>query len=94
MEQVQPLKDFFSAIEKDGRISVTHIGIYAVLFRLYIERNCASPMELFSREVMPLAKISSITTFQKCIKELHEYGYLRYEQSFKRNRGSKVFFNT
>lgn len=94
MELVKPLKDFFSAIEKDGRISVTHIGIYAVLFRLYIERGCESPMELFSREVMPLAKISSITTFQKCIKELHEYGYLRYEQSFKRNKGSRVFFNS
>lgn len=94
VEIVKPLNDFFSAIEKDGRISITHIGIFAALLQYRIKNNFGDSMELFSRDIMCIAKISSITTFQKCIKELDEFGYLRYERSFKRNRGSRVFFGS
>lgn len=92
-EVAKPLNDFFSAIESDGRISITHIGIFAALLQYRIRNDYGNQMELFSRDIMRIAKISSITTFQKCIKELDEFGYLRYERSFKRNRGSRVYFH-
>jgi len=92
MEALKPLSDFFSAIENDYRISITHIGIYAALLQYWSEHHFENPIHVFSYEIMRIAKISASTTFHKAIRELSEYGYLKYEPSFKRNQGSKVYF--
>ena len=40
---------------------------------------------------MRVSKISAKATYHKCIKELNNYGYLRYEPSFNPIRGSLVY---
>lgn len=92
MEFLKPLSDFFSAIENDPRISITHIGIYAALLQYWSEHNYKNPVQVFSYEIMRIAKISASTTYHKTIKALNDYGYIRYQPSFKRNQGSKVYF--
>lgn len=92
MDELKPLSDFFQAIQDDGRISVTHIGIYAALLQYRIDNGFNNPIQVFSREIMRIAKISASMTYHKCIKQLNEYGYLRYIPSYKRNQGSKIFF--
>lgn len=92
-ETLKPLSDFFSAINKDGRISITHIGIYAALLQRWKEQEFAIPMMAFSSEIMALAKISSSATYYKCIRELNEFGYIRYEPSFNRNLGSNIYIS-
>ena len=61
MESLKPLSDFFSAIEKDYRISITHIGVYAALLKYSEDRGFASPIQVFSYEIMRIAKISAST---------------------------------
>ena len=92
MENIKPLSDFFSAIEKDFRISSTHIAIYAAALQFRALRGFVNPIEVFRAELSPIAKISSKYTYHKCLRELHEYGYLRYEPSFKKTRGSRIYF--
>lgn len=94
MDQFKPLSDFFNAIAGDPRISITHIGIYAALLQYWSEHHFENPVQVFSYEIMQIAKISASTTYHKSIRDLNSYGYIRYEPSFKRNRGSKVYFNT
>lgn len=89
-DTLKPLSDFFSAIENDQRISITHIGIYAALLKYWMDQDFASPLVVFKSEIMQIAKVSSPKTYYKCIKELSEYGYINYKPSFKRTRGSKV----
>ena len=91
MSKIKPLSDFFTAISKDYRISITHIGIYAALLQYWDEHDCESPIQVFSYEIMTLAKISGSATYHKCIKELNEYGYIKYLPSYKRNEGSKIY---
>jgi hypothetical protein len=79
MDQIKPLSDFFFAIAKDARISTTHIGIYAALLQYWQEHDCNNP------------KISAQRTYHRRVKDLNEYGYIRYEPSFKRNSPSKVY---
>lgn len=86
------LSDFFFAIENDPRISITHIGIYAALLQYWSEHHFENPVHVFSYDIMRIAKISASTTFHKAIRELSEYGYIKYEPSFKRTKGSKVYF--
>lgn len=92
MDTLQPLSDFFIAIEKDPRISITHIGIYAALLQYWKEQNYINPMRVFSYEIMRIAKISASATYHKSIRSLSDFGYIKYEPSFKRNQGSKVTF--
>jgi hypothetical protein len=91
MEVMKPLSDFFTAIEKDARISITHIGIYAALLQYWQQNNCANPLCAFSYEIMRIAKVSAQATYHKSIKDLHAFGYVRYEPSFKRNKRSCIF---
>ncbi len=88
MEILNPLSGFFSAIEKDYRIGITHIGIYAALLQYRQEQGFINPVTAFSYDIMRIAKISAPATYHKCVKELSEYGYIRYVPSFKRNQGS------
>ena len=91
METLAPLSDFFLAIENDGRINITHIGIYAALLQYWKEHQYANPLQVFSSDIMHKAKISAKSTYHKSIRDLSDYGYLKYIPSFKRNQGSKVF---
>lgn len=92
MEQLNILSDFFSAIQDDGRIGITHIGVYSALLQYWYGHHCENPMRVFSHEIMQIAKISSAATYCKCVKQLSDYGYIKYEPSFKKNRGSKIYF--
>lgn len=89
---LEPLTRFFKAIEQDGRISITHIGIYASLLQLQKRHGFANPIQVYSYEVMEIAKLSAATTYRKCIKELSAYGYIYYVPSFNRKQGSKIYF--
>jgi len=92
METLSPLSHFFTAIENDYRISITHIGIYAALLQFRVAKGFINPIQVFSFEIMHIAKISAPYTYHKCIRELSEYGYIRYEPSFKKNQGSRIYF--
>lgn len=92
MERLCCLSDFFEAIGTDARISITHIGIYAALLQYRIQKDFTNPIQAFSYEIMGIAKLSSAFTYHKCVRELSEYGYIRYEPSFNRTKGSKIYF--
>ena len=92
MELNNPLSAFFIAIEKDSRISTTHIAIYVALLQYRIDKGFINPIEVFSREITPIAKISCPYTYHKCMRELSNYGYLTYRPSFKKTQGSRIYF--
>jgi hypothetical protein len=91
MEELEPLSKFFAAIENDSRISITHIGIYAALLQYWQMQGFQFPIHAHSREIMQLAKISARSTYRKIMKDLNDYGYIKYKASFKRNHGSNIF---
>lgn len=92
MDELKSLSEFFFAIEGDCRISITHIGIYAALLQYWKEQDFINPMRAFSHDIMRIAKISAPTTYHKCIRDLSEFGYIRYVPSFRRNLGSRIYF--
>ena len=92
MKVLQPLCNFFEAIQDDVRISITHIGIYAALLHYRAMHNMQNPVYAFSHEIMALAKIASNFTYYKCIRELSEYGYINYVPSYKKTKASRIYF--
>ncbi|MXN90307.1 hypothetical protein GR160_03635 [Flavobacterium sp. Sd200] len=92
MKVLQPLCNFFKAVQSDGRISVNHIGGYAALLDYRARHSMQNPVRTFSHEIMALAKITSNFTYYKCIRELSEYGYINYTPSYKKTKASRIYF--
>jgi hypothetical protein len=82
---------FFAAIAGDPRINTTHVSLYMALLQYWKEQGFVCPMYVFSHDIMQTAKILSSATYHKSIKDLNEFGYIRYEPSYKRNQGSKIY---
>ena len=92
MELMKPLSDFFRAIATDYRISITHIGIYVALLQFRLDKGFINPIQVYRYQIMDIAKISSPKTYYKCMRELNEYGYIKYVSTRKRNQGSTIYF--
>ena len=92
MKEMNVLCAFFKAQQKDGRIGITHIALFAsLIYHWYIEGS-TNPLSAFSRDIMKTSKIKSHVTYFRCIKELSDYGYIIYKPSFKKTQASKIYF--
>jgi hypothetical protein len=91
MEGIKPFEVFFAAIQKDARISISHIGFFAALLQTWHLQEYQNPFSTKKEELMKVAKISSPTTYHKCLRDLHDFGYIRYEPSYKPKFRSKVY---
>ena len=94
MNYIKHLTAFFDRIIRDNDLNPTHISLYIGLFQHWNVNRFISPVSISRDEVMRISKIASKATYHKCMKELHEKGYIRYEPSFNPFKGSLVhFFN-
>lgn len=90
MEVFQPLSDFYKAIDDDARINSKQISLYFALLYKW-NSNHQNPLLVFRDELMKTAKINARQTYNKCMNELAEYGYITYNPSSNPFEGSKVF---
>jgi replication initiation and membrane attachment protein DnaB len=91
MERVKALSSFYAAIREDHRIGPTHISLYMAIFQLYNLNGFVNPVHANRALLMDMAKIAGLATFHKCIKELHEFGYVQYMASHDHRVMSKIF---
>lgn len=89
---IQTLLNFLSVIEVDPRITKSHISVYISLWKKWMDSGQEGPLSVFRSDVIDLCKISSCNSYHKTIKQLHEFGYIRYEPSFDHYKGSIVYF--
>ena len=94
MEIFQPLTDFYKAIEDDVRINATHISLYFALLQKWNLNQSQNPVLVVRDELMKAAKISARHTYNKCINELDEFGYITYSPSSNPFTGSTVYLRT
>ncbi len=91
MGEVKELTSFYSAIRDDHRIGSTHISLYMALFQFYNLNKFQNPIRITRARVMEVAKINGLATYHKCIKDLNEFGYIRYEPSYNPAINSQVY---
>jgi hypothetical protein len=90
MEKVKELASFYAAIRDDPRIGTTHISLYMALFHFYNLNMFQNPIKFTRASVMKVAKISGLATYHKCIKDLHQFGYILYTPSYNPSISSRV----
>lgn len=81
MQPFSPLTEFYEAIIDDVRINTTHISLYMALLQLWNLNQGKNPITISREIIMKMAKISARHTYNKCINELREYGYIIYYPS-------------
>lgn len=77
---------------KDQRLMATHISLFTALFVQWQRNGFISPFPVTRKELMGYSRIASIATYHKCIRELDEYGYIRYQPSYDPVKGSLVYW--
>lgn len=93
MEKGSTLGGFFDHISQDNRIGSTHISLYVALYVLWERNGYINPVEVSRQEVMAFAKISSRTTYVKCLYDLTELGFIKYLPSYNPFLNSMVYIN-
>ena len=91
MNYIKHLTGFFDRIIHDSSLNPTHISLYLGLFQYWNVNRFKNPISITRDEVMRISKICSKATYHKCIRELNEKGYLKYEPSYNPFKGSMVF---
>lgn len=91
MNYIKHLTGFYNKIVYDERLNPTHISLYLALFQFWNLNRFQNPISVSRNELMKLCKISAYATYHKCIKELHNFGYIRYMPSFNPYKGSLVY---
>ncbi len=90
MNYIKHQTGLFERFAEDERISPFHISLYFALFQSWNRNRFRNPFPVSREELMFLAHIGSVNTYTRCIKELHQWGYIEYFPSFNPNTGSKV----
>jgi hypothetical protein len=91
MNYIKHLTGFFEKIVTDHSLNPTHISLYVSLFQCWNMNRFQNPISINRDEVMRISKICSKATYHKCMRELHDKGYLVYEPSYNPFRGSLVY---
>lgn len=91
MEQTNILTQFFKAIADDPRIGVSHISLFCALLQACPTADCNTVILVKSTELMKTAKILGRATYHRCIRELHEFGYILYKPTYNHRKKNKVY---
>lgn len=78
---VRHLNGFLKRIEADTRLAPPHISLYLELFRVWNMKRFQNPIQPIPELSMNMSKIRSRTTYRKTLRELRDYGYIRYSKS-------------
>lgn len=77
---------------KDQRLLTTHISLFTAMFVAWQQNGYTSPFAITRKGLMAFSKIASVATYHKCIRELDELGYIKYEPSFNPKLGSLIYW--
>lgn len=87
---IKHLSEIFVKFSEDDRLSAYHISLYIALFQMWNINRFSNPLLIIRSEIMQVSRISSKSTYHRCIKELEAFGYIEYFPSRNAMVGSKI----
>lgn len=91
--EINYIRQLTGAMEKialDEALNPSHVSLYLALFMYWNLNRFENPVSISRGEIMKLSKIGSNVTYLRCLKELHELGYIIYNPSHNPFKGSQV----
>jgi hypothetical protein len=90
MKLAYPVDNFLKKAANDSRLLPSHISLFMALFYYSPDHAPGGSFQVCRRRLMRFARIKSVATYHKCIKELAGFGYILYTPSFDPYRASTV----
>src|SRR6266542_2102324 len=90
MNYIIHLNSAFHRFCDDERLSPFHVSLYFALFQYWNLTKFRNPISISRAETMRAAKIGSVNTYIRCIKELDKWAYIQYKPSYNPLKGSQV----
>ncbi len=78
MNYIRHLHAFYNYIKKDNSLTSGHVSLYLAMFQYWNYNRFQNPFRINRDDLMEISKIGSKNTYHKCVKELHQAGYIRY----------------
>jgi hypothetical protein len=91
MNTAELILGFIARVQDDPTMGPSHIALYVAIVLACERQDGRSPVSVYSRALMRLAKISSAGTYAKCMRDLQASGYIRYIQNYNPALGSLVY---
>lgn len=86
------LAAYIQRITSDNRVNTSHLSIYMALLTCWQNQKYPAQFKISRKEVMRLSKIAAISTYHRCLKEMIQFGYFKYEPEYDSYKGSRVSF--
>jgi hypothetical protein len=77
-------------LSTDDRLHSSHVSLYLALLVIWQQNLFVNPFIINRNQLMSISKIGSYATYHKCIKQLEEFGYIKYTPSFNSYIGSTI----
>jgi hypothetical protein len=90
MNYIRHLNGFFARLAEDKRLSSYHISLYFALFQQWNADRFVQQFVITRAETMEMSRLGSVNTYARCMKELSEWGYIKYIPSSNIHSGSRV----
>lgn len=90
MNYINHLTAVIERFSRDENLNSAHVSLYLALFYLWNMNRFKNPLSVNRSEVMTVSRIGSKTTYHKCLKELHEKGFIVYHPSHNPMKGSLI----
>ena len=85
------LLNYFEKIAKDERIDLEHLNLFVSIYYWWAQNKFQNPVAITSKIIMNMSRLKTITAYHKCIRDLHDYGYIKYVPSFHPDLGNMVY---
>lgn len=94
MNYIRHLSAVFEKMDNEDRVTPYLISLYMALFRRWNENFFNNPISIARCEIMRLSKIGSTNTYIRSLRELDHLGFIKYNPSRSKHRGSLIYMFT
>lgn len=84
------LPQSFRRLERDSRVSCRHMAVFPALLATPLENGLKGPVCIFGAQGATMSKMS-LALYFRCLRDLHDFGYVHYVRSFDRSRPSRIY---
>lgn len=84
------LSSFLAVASQAPQFSPAHVSLFVAIVH-EVRRQGKDPVAIYARDLMKISKISGVATYHRVLRELQEFGCIKYEPSYNPLLGSLFY---
>ena len=83
--------ELYERLIRDDRIDLEHVNLFIGIYYWWVQNKYQNPIAITSKIVIQMSRIKNLSVYNKCMKDLHDFGYIKYIPSFHPELGSTIY---